>query len=105
MFFRKAKRIAELEAKNNRQSDTCMDLIKVNGDLRNQIEYLVRTIRGMDDQIFQMTQMSSFEAMRPHFVQLQDGMTSRKVAESNRIADILRPELEKTYAPQTKTIR
>ena len=66
----------------------------------NQIEYLVRTIREMDDQIFKMAQCSSWEAMRPNFTQLQDGMTSRKVAESRRINDLLRPELIKTYAPK-----
>jgi hypothetical protein len=65
----------------------------------NQIEYLVRTIRQMDDQIFAMSQCTDFNQMRPHFLTLSDGMTARKVAESNRIADILRPQLIETYRP------
>src|SRR5882724_9516947 len=64
--------------------------------LQNQIEYLVRTIREMDDQIFKMSQCSDWPSMRSNFNQLQDGMTSRKVAESNRINDLLRPELIRT---------
>lgn len=68
--------------------------------LQNQIEYLVRTIREMDDQIFKMSQCSSWEAMRPNFNRLQEGMTARKVVESNRISDLIRPELIRTYAPK-----
>jgi hypothetical protein len=67
--------------------------------LQNQVEYLVRTIREMDEQIFKMSQCTSWDQMRPNFVQLQEGMTVRKRAESDRINDLLRPELIKTYAP------
>ena len=65
--------------------------------LRNQVEYLVRTIRQMDDQIFTMFQKTDWPSMRPHFQTLSDGMTARKVAESNRIGDIMRQELISTY--------
>lgn len=66
---------------------------------RNQVEYLVRTIREMDDKIFAMSQCTDWGQMRPYFNTLHDGMTARKVAESNRIADILRPQLLETYKP------
>lgn len=68
--------------------------------LRNQIEYLVRAIRDMDDQIFKMSQASSWEAMRPNFNNLQEGMMVRKRQESDRINDLIRPELIKTYGPK-----
>jgi uncharacterized coiled-coil protein SlyX len=99
MMFGKKKRIAELEAKNARQADVITQLIEVNQDLRNQVEYLVRTIRQMDDQIWQMSQCTDWHQMRPYFVTLSDGMTARKVAESNRISDVLRPQLIETYKP------
>src|SRR6266851_3775776 len=64
----------------------------------NQVEYLVRTIRNIDDQIFKMSQLDSWEAMRPHFTNLNEGMITRKRIESDRINAILGPELIKTYA-------
>lgn len=64
---------------------------------QNQVEYLVRTIRDMDQEIWNMAQKTSWEQQRPHFIKLQDGMTARKVAESNRIGDLLRPQLLDTY--------
>ncbi len=72
---------------------------------QNQVEYLVRTIRQMDDQIFAMSQKTDWGQMHPHFLTLSDGMTARKVVESDRIGDILRPQLEATYAPSQKLIR
>src|SRR5689334_4120857 len=64
---------------------------------KNQIEYLVRTIRQTDDIIFSISQCTNWESMRPRVAQLTDQMTARKVAESNRIGDILRQELIDTY--------
>lgn len=78
-------RLVELEAENRA--------------LRNQTEYLVRTIRGMDDVIFKMGQCKSWEQMRPAFAALKDEMTSRKVIESRRITELLNTELVKTYQP------
>jgi len=63
----------------------------------NQITYLVKTIREMDDQIFKMGQMMSWESMRPFFAALHEQTMARKVNESNRIRDILLPELNATY--------
>lgn len=75
---------------------------------RNQIEYLVRTIRQMDDIIFSMAQAAdgSWKSVQPRFAQLHDQMTARKVAESNRIGDVLRGELINTYTePQQKRLK
>jgi len=66
--------------------------------LRNQIEYLVRTIRDMDEQIYKMSQCTDFYQMRPHATDLIESMSVRKRAESDRISELIRPELIKTYA-------
>lgn len=71
-----------------------------NRALKNQIEYLVRTIREMDDKIFAMSQCSDWPQMRKYFTPLSEGMTARKVVESRRITELLVPELAKTYQPQ-----
>lgn len=89
MIFGRAK-LRALEADNKRLQDN-------NQAPKNQVEYLVRTLRDMDNQIFKMSQASSWDQMRPNFQTLAEGMTARKVAESNRIAEIIRPELITTY--------
>ena len=71
--------------------------------LKNQTEYLVRTIRDMDQEIWNMSQRSSWEGMRPHYNKLQEGMIARKHAENNRISDIMRQELINTYTPGPKS--
>jgi len=96
------QRIAELEKANanlNRRLQNWEDQWKErNPDaLRAQVEYLVRTIRDMDEQIYKMSQCTSFEQMRPNYRNLEEGMIARKRAESNRIGDLIRPELIKTY--------
>lgn len=102
------KRIRELEARvdrltaNLRNESAAHDTEEAT--LRNQIEYLVRTIRDMDQEIWNMAQRSDWNSMRPHFVKLQDGMTARKYAENGRINDIIRGELIDTYKPPQKTI-
>jgi len=114
-MFGKKKRIAELEAELARQDDAILQAamqlkppLSENRELKNQVEYLVCTIRQMgdqirqmDDQIWQMSQCTDWSQMRPHFNTLSDGMTARKVAESDRISDILRPQLIETYNAQT----
>lgn len=113
MFGKKAQRIAQLEeslADKERlfhiQQTGWRESNEKAAALRTQVEYLVRTIRQMDDQIFAMSQCTGWPQMRPHFQTLSDGMTARKVAESNRIGELIRPELEKTYnAPTQKLIR
>lgn len=107
MFGKKA-RIAALEKENAQLRANYINETNHNrteeASLRNQLEYLVRTIRDMDDQIFRMSQCGDWNSMRPMFNKLQDGMTHRKVAESNRINDVLRTELISTYKPPIKQI-
>jgi hypothetical protein len=47
---------------------------------------------------------ANWESVRSHFNDLQEGMISRKRAESNRINDMLRGELIEIYKPTTKQI-
>lgn len=98
-MFGKKKRIAELEANNASLSDQLLEQIKDNGALRNQVEYLIKTIRDTDQIIFSISQCTNWESMRPRVAQLTDQMTARKVAESNRINDLISGELRSTYKP------
>lgn len=98
------KRIAELIAEIAHLQERDAHFAKRDSVQGHQIEYLVRTIRKMDDIIFSMSQCSDWPSMQPRFAQLQDEMTARKVAESNRIGDIMRQELVQTYKPDLKLI-
>jgi hypothetical protein len=114
-FFNR-KRVRELEALLQNRDDNLegqaqfiMKLQRESAEFtpqlraaQNQIEYLVRTIRQMDDQIFAMSQKTDWQQMRPHFQTLCDGMIARKHAESERIGDLLRTQLIETYTPKTK---
>jgi len=98
------KRIAELEKENaqlraNYINETQHNRVEETA-LRNQVEYLVRTIRDMDEQIYKMSQCTSWAIMRPNFLNLEEGMIARKRAESDRIGELIRPELIKTYGPK-----
>lgn len=72
--------------------------------LKVQRTYLIKTIRDMDQEIWNMAQKTSWEQQRPHFVKLQDGMTARKYAENERINSLVMAEIETTYTPETKQI-
>lgn len=108
MFGKKAQLIAELKAEVERlkglhihewnQTTELQSKLKA---AQNQLEYLVRTIRDIDQELFNMSQQTNWAGMRPFFLKLIGGMTARKVAESDRIADILRPELITTYNAET----
>lgn len=102
MFWRKKKPDPEVLKLQQLCHDLRNEKDNLHRELRaakNQVEYLVRTIREMDDKIFQMGQCSGWEQMRRYFIPLQEGMTSRKVIESRRITELLLPELNDTYAP------
>lgn len=58
---------------------------------------LIGQIRDMDQAIFQMAQCSSFEQMRPHFIELQQAANTRMRLESDRIKTVLIPEMKKAY--------
>lgn len=76
----------------------CLDLEQRNRQLANQVEYLVRTIRDMDQEIWNMSQRTDWNSQRPHYNKLQEGMIARKHAESERINTIIRGEIIDTYA-------
>ncbi len=113
MFGTKHKaRIAELEATlATERTNHALDMEKLRVEharelsaLRNQVDYLVRTIRQIDDKLFSISQCTNWESMRPRINSLVEDMTARKVAESKRINDLVADELRKTYEPTTKQI-
>lgn len=108
-MFGSKRRIAELEAANAKlQMDLVDERNRHHPDLlvaRNQVEYLVRTIRDMDEQIYKMSQCNDWYGMQPHFRDLAEGMTVRKRAESDRIGELIRPELIKTYNNDQKRLK
>ena len=73
--------------------------------LRNQVDFLIREIRKMDDIIFSISQCTDWTSMRPRVNQLVDQMTARKVAESNRINSLITSELHKTYDDKSNTTK
>lgn len=104
-MFGSKRRIAELEKENATLNDRLRKWEAGWSETQkqaNQVEYLVRTIRDMDEQIYKMSQCNCWEAMRPHYTNLAEGMTVRKRAESDRIGELIRPELIKTYNKRLK---
>lgn len=64
---------------------------------------LIRTLRDMDQLIFMMSQCTSWESMRPHFNKLQSGTETRMRIESDRIRDVLIPEIRAAYTDPRAT--
>jgi leucyl aminopeptidase (aminopeptidase T) len=95
------RRIAQLQESLAQKDSEYTALANETHALRNQVEYLVRTIRQTDDIIFSISQCTDWTTMRPRVAQLTDQMTHRKVAESNRINDLIITELHDTYNDQT----
>ena len=58
---------------------------------------LMGQIREMDQLIYRMSQCTSWESMRPIFNELQAPAERRMREESNRIRDVLIPEMKKAY--------
>lgn len=84
LFGRKAQaRIAELEG-----------IIELHEEQKLQ---LILDIRTMDQLIFQMSQCSSWQQMQPLFASLKIETDTRMHDESNRIQELLIPELKKAY--------
>lgn len=74
--------------------------------LRCQAEYtrlsqhnrnLAITIREMDQLIYNMSMMDSWDRMRPHFNKLNEGTEQRKQKENNRLKGLVTKEIEETY--------
>ena len=73
--------------------------------LRNQVDYLIRTIRDMDDKLFSISQCTNWPQMRPRVNALVEEMTARKVIESQRIGDLITRELHQTYKPESQALK
>ena len=94
-FFKK-KSVAALKAENEKLTADARQLA-------NQVEYLVRTIRDMDQEIWNMSPRTDWTTQRPHYNKLLEGTIARKHAESERIGTLIREETIKTYSqPQIK---
>ena len=59
---------------------------------------LVRALREMDQLVFQMTQCTSWDMMRPVFLRLQEPVNERMRIESKRVEQLLIPEIKKVYS-------
>jgi hypothetical protein len=64
---------------------------------------LTATLRQQDQLIYNMSQCSSWEEMRPFFMELFDGTQRRMKEESDRIRLMLVPEIVRTYAKPQAT--
>lgn len=62
-----------------------------------QITAMAKTIRDQDQLIFQMSQMPDWPTMRPIFAKLCEVVNARMRNESDRIRDLMIPEIKKTY--------
>lgn len=72
-------------------------LKQTNKHLESMIAGIAYHLREQDQLIFNMTQQTSWEAMRPFFQKLCEAANVRMKDESNRIRDVLIPEIKKTY--------
>ncbi len=76
--------------------------------LRNQVDYLVRTIRDMDDKIFSIGQFANGtwnDSVRSRFLQLHDEMTARKDNESKAIGQVITERLHEVYKPESAALK
>lgn len=65
---------------------------------------LMGTIRDMDTTIFAMSQFTTWEHMLPHFQDLLRTTMARRNAESERIAQVLIPEMQKAYREESNSL-
>lgn len=91
------KRIAELE-KELSNITTCYrnQTNEVNRLEASEYQLMVK-IRDMDQLIFSMSQCTSWEQMQPIFAKLKTFTDARMIDESNRIKQVLIPEMQKAY--------
>jgi hypothetical protein len=73
--------------------------------LRNQIDFLVRTIRDMDDKLFSISQCTDWPQMRPRIAALVDEMIARKVNESKAIGRVIEDRLREVYKPEAEALK
>lgn len=105
MFRRKPKpatvpetKYLEALAENMKQADEIRNLKRDLLAKDNQITYLMREMRQIDDIIFSISQCTGWPQIQPRVAQLVDGMTARKGAASNQINNLIESKLRDTYA-------
>lgn len=90
------RRVAELEKANK-------NLNRRLQKWENDELSLMSKIRDMDQLIFSMSQCSSWDQMRPIFAKLKTFTDERMIDESNRIRQVLIPEMQKVYRSNPRT--
>lgn len=90
MWFGNKSKIVELE--NIAKSQTATIRRIAANELAAQ-----RKLRDMDQLIFAMSQCTSWDQMQPIFLKLKTLTDARMIDESNRIKNVLVPEMQKVY--------
>lgn len=90
MWFGNKTKIVELENRAKSQGDTIRRLAA--NELAAQ-----RKLREMDQLVFAMSQCTSWDQMQPIFLKLKTFTDARMIDESNRIKNVLIPEMQKAY--------
>lgn len=91
------KRIAELEKELSNITACYRNETNEINRLEASEYQLMTKIREMDQLIFAMSQCTSWEQMQPIFAKLKTFTDARMIDESNRIKQVLIPEMQKTY--------
>lgn len=103
LFSRKAKaKLKKVEKQRDDLTMTSFQLQAKNGELSRANDALIKTLRDQDQLIFLMSQGTSWEQQRPHFNKLQEGQERRMRLESDRIRDVLIPEVRKAYTKDNR---
>jgi len=97
MFGRKAAQIRQLQESLAQADDNYTHQSKRVRELEASELKLMGQIREMDQLIFQMAQKTSWDQQRPIFNQLQAQTERRMRLESDRIKQVLIPEMQKAY--------
>lgn len=106
LFDRKAKRrIVELEIAIREANATIEKLVRDENNVYASRDALIKTLRDQDQLIYFMSQCTDWPSMRKHFNKLQEGTDRRMRLESDRIRDVLIPEVRKAYTETTKQPR
>lgn len=73
--------------------------------LRQQVDYLIRTIRDTDQVIFSISQCTNWSSMQPRVAQLTEQMMVRKHAESKAIGNVIESRLHEVYADESAALK
>ena len=99
------KRIAQLREDLAQADETNNAFGRKIAQLESTELQLMGQIREMDQLIYRMSQCTSWESMRPIFNELQHPAERRMRKESNRITDVLIPEMKKAYRAEDQALQ